>query len=72
LDAVAEADDAAVEAALDALEREEDNEPIEGIFWAASERGGKLASAHDVEEGMDPRLKSFAVERGGVASRISE
>jgi len=72
LDAVAEADDAAADAVAVALENEEDNEPIEGIFLTISERGGKLASPHDVEEGMGPRLKSFAVERGGVASRISE
>ena len=30
------------------------------------------ASPHDVEDGMGPRLKSFAVESAGVASRISE
>ena len=33
----------------------------------ASER-----DVHDVEEGMGPRLKSFAVVRAGVASRISD
>ena len=60
--------DAADDTALDALKKEGDNEPIEGTFWTASER----SAVHDVEEGMGPMLKSFAVERGGVASRISE
>jgi hypothetical protein len=66
--------DVALSAAAAASERGVLASPLErgvGTLVSPLERG-VLASPHEVEEGMGPRLKSFAVVRAGVASRISD